>query len=83
MNRELLVTRFSQYDDLIPVTGAHASSSGQEGELFFVDTSAGSGARCKIPTTTNPVVNFDYFQSVIDYSKSIQIRVKTETLTFA
>ncbi len=53
-------------DRMIPVTRAHAASSGQEGDLFFVEKLAKGGARCKIPTTTNPVADFDYFQKIIN-----------------
>jgi len=66
---------------MIPVTRAHAASSGQEGDLFFVEMLAKGGARCKIPTTTNPIANFEYFQNLIDISEeheeaSVAWRVK-------
>ncbi len=65
---ELLVAIGDAFDAerMIPVTRAHAASSGQEGDLFFVEKLAKGGARCKIPTTTNPVANFDYFQKIIN-----------------
>jgi len=68
---ELLVAIGEAFDapKMIPVTRAHAASSGQEGDLFFVEMLAKGGARCKIPTTTNPVVNFEYFQNIIDISE--------------
>jgi len=68
---ELLVAIGEAFDapKLIPVTRAHAASSGQEGDLFFVEILAKGGARCKIPTTTNPVVDFEYFQRIMDLSE--------------
>jgi hypothetical protein len=68
---ELLVAIGEAFDatKMIPVTRAHAASSGQEGDLFFVEMLAKGGARCRIPTTTNPVVNFNYFQNIIDISE--------------
>ena len=65
---ELLVAIGDAFDAerMIPVTRAHAASSGQEGDLYFVEMLAKGGAFCKIPTTTNPVVDFDYFQKVIN-----------------
>jgi predicted aconitase len=65
---ELLVAIGEAFDapKMIPVTRAHAASSGQEGDLFFIEMLAKGGAHCKIPTTTNPVVDFEYFQNVID-----------------
>jgi hypothetical protein len=68
---ELLVAIGEAFDasKMIPVTRAHAASSGQEGDLFFVEMLAKGGARCKIPTTTNPVVNFEYFQNIMDISE--------------
>lgn len=65
---ELLVAIGDAFDAerMIPVTRAHAASSGQEGDLFFVEILAKEGAFCKIPTTTNPVADFEYFQKVIN-----------------
>ena len=65
---ELLVTIGEAFDapKMIPVTRAHAASSGQEGDLFFVEILAKGRARCKIPTTTNPVANFEYFQNIVN-----------------
>lgn len=67
---ELLVAIGDAFDAarMIPVTRAHAASSGQEGDLFFVEMLAKGGARCRIPTTTNPVVDFDYFQKFMNIS---------------
>jgi predicted aconitase len=65
---ELLVAIGDAFDAkrMIPVTRAHAASSGQEGDLYFVEMLAKGGASCKIPTTTNPVADFEYFQKVIN-----------------
>ena len=54
---------------MIPISRAHAASSGQEGDLFFVVMLAKGEARCKIPTTTNPVVNFEYFEKIMDITE--------------
>jgi predicted aconitase len=64
---------------MIPVTCAHVARSGQEGDLYFVEMLAKGGASCKIPTTVNPIVDFDYFQNVIDateYEASMARKVK-------
>ena len=65
---ELLVAIREAFDAkrMIPVTRAHAASSGQEGDLFFVEILAKGNAVCKVPTTTNPVVDFEYFQKIIN-----------------
>jgi len=65
---DLLVTVGEAFDapKMIPVTRAHAASSGQEGDLFFVELLAKGNARCRIPTTTNPVANLEYFQNIMD-----------------
>jgi predicted aconitase len=71
---ELLVAIGDAFDaeKMIPVARAHAAASGQEGDLFFVEILAKGGAHCKIPTTTNPIVDFDYFQKVINISDEHQ-----------
>jgi predicted aconitase len=71
---ELLVAIGEAFDaeKMIPVTRAHAASSGQEGDLFFVEILAKGGAHCKIPTTTNPIVDFDYFQKLINIADEHQ-----------
>jgi predicted aconitase len=60
---ELLVTIGDAFDaeKMIPITRAHAASSGQEGDLYFVEHLANGGARCKVPTSTNPVYDIGYF----------------------
>lgn len=65
---ELLLAIGEAFDasKMIPVTRAHAASSGQEGDLFFVEILAKGNARCKIPTTTNPVADLEYFQKFMD-----------------
>ncbi len=65
---ELLVAIGEAFDAerMIPVTRAHAASSGQEGDLYFVEMLAKGGAFCRIPTTTNPIADFEYFQRIIN-----------------
>lgn len=65
---ELLVAIGEAFDAqrLIPIARAHAASSGQEGDLYFVEMLAKGGASCKIPTTTNPIADFGYFQKIIN-----------------
>ncbi len=60
---ELLVAIGDAYDAerMIPVTRAHAASSGQEGDLYFVELLAKGGAKCIVPTTTNPVYDISFF----------------------
>jgi predicted aconitase len=60
---ELLVAIGDAYDaeKMIPVSRAHAASSGQEGDLYFVELLAKGGARCKVPTSTNPVYDLEFF----------------------
>ena len=68
---ELLVAIGEAFDAerMIPVTRAHAASSGQEGDLFFVEILAKGNAMCKIPTTTNPIADFEYFQKIINIAE--------------
>jgi predicted aconitase len=65
---ELLVAIGDAYDaeNMIPVSKAHAASSGQEGDLYFVELLADGGAKCRVPTTTNPVYDLAYFHSMFD-----------------
>ncbi len=71
---ELLVAIGEAFDaeKMIPVARAHAAASGQEGDLFFVEMLGKGGAHCRIPTTTNPIVDFDYFQKVINIADEPQ-----------
>jgi hypothetical protein len=66
---ELLVAIGDAYDaeKMIPVSRAHAASSGQEGDLYFVELLAKGGARCKVPTSTNPVYDIEYFHNLFDF----------------
>jgi predicted aconitase len=66
---ELLVAIGDAYDaeKMIPVSRAHAASSGQEGDLYFVELLANGGARCKVPTSTNPVYDIGYFENLFDF----------------
>ena len=66
---ELLVAIGDAYDaeKMIPVSRAHAASSGQEGDLYFVELLANGGARCKVPTSTNPVYDIEYFHNLFDF----------------
>jgi predicted aconitase len=65
---ELLVAIGEAFDAprMIPINRAHAASSGQEGDLYFVEILAKGGASCKVTTTTNPIVDFDYFQQIMN-----------------
>jgi hypothetical protein len=60
---ELLVAIGDAYDAerMIPITRAHAASSGQEGDLYFVELLANGGAKCRVPTSTNPVYDIEFF----------------------
>jgi predicted aconitase len=60
---ELLVAIGDAYDaeQMIPITRAHAASSGQEGDLYFVELLANGGAKCRVPTSTNPVYDIEFF----------------------
>jgi predicted aconitase len=60
---ELLVAIGDAYDaeEMIPITRAHAAASGQEGDLVFVEMLANGGAKCRVPTSTNPVYDIKYF----------------------
>ncbi len=60
---ELLVAIGDAYDAkrMIAVSRAHAASSGQEGDLYFVELLADGGAHCKVPTSTNPVYDIGFF----------------------
>lgn len=65
---ELLVAIGEAFDAqrMIPIKRAHAASSGQEGDLFFVEILAKGGAHCKVITTTNPIVDAGYFENFIN-----------------
>ena len=60
---ELLVAIGDAFDaeEMIPITRAHAASSGQEGDLYFVELLANGGAKCRVPTSTNPVYDLEFF----------------------
>jgi predicted aconitase len=60
---ELLAAIGDAYDaeKMIPISRAHAAASGQEGDLYFVELLANGGAKCKVPTSTNPVYDIKYF----------------------
>jgi len=64
---ELLVAIGEAFDAprMIPVNRAHAASSGQEGDLYFVEILAKGNASCKVTTTTNPIADFEYFQQYV------------------
>jgi len=65
---ELLVAIGDAYDAdrMIPISRAHAASSGQEGDLYFVELLAKGGARCRVPTSTNPVYDLKFFDKLFD-----------------
>jgi len=66
---ELLVAIGDAYDaeKMVPISRAHAASSGQEGDLSFVELLANGGARCRVPTSTNPVYDLEYFEGFFDF----------------
>lgn len=68
---ELLIAIGDAYDaeKMIPISRAHAASSGQEGDLYFVELLANGGARCKVPTSTNPVYDIKYFDNLFEVPK--------------
>jgi len=68
---ELLVAIGDAYDaeKMVPISRAHAASSGQEGDLYFVELLANGGARCKVPTSTNPVYDIEYFHNLFEVPK--------------
>ena len=68
---ELLVAIGDAYDAkrMIPISRAHAASSGQEGDLYFVELLANGGAHCKVPTSTNPVYDIPFFDRLFDVPK--------------
>jgi predicted aconitase len=68
---ELLVAIGDAYDAkrMIPITRAHAASSGQEGDLYFVELLANGGTHCRVPTSTNPVYDIEYFDRLFEAPK--------------
>ena len=74
---ELLLAIGDAYDAerMIPVSRAHAASSGQEGDLYFVELLADGGARCRVPTSTNPVYDIGYFHGFFDNIPSDEAEV--------
>jgi hypothetical protein len=67
----LLVAIGDAYDAerMVPISRAHAASSGQEGDLYFVELLADGGARCKVPTSTNPVYDIPFFHGLFEIPK--------------
>jgi len=67
----LLVAIGDAYDaeKMIPISRAHAASSGQEGDLYFVELLADGGARCRVPTSTNPVYDIPFFHRLFEIPK--------------
>jgi len=68
---ELLIAIGDAYDaeKMIPISRAHAASSGQEGDLYFVELLSNGGAHCKVPTSTNPVYDIEYFDKLFEIPK--------------
>jgi predicted aconitase len=68
---KLLVAIGDAYDSekMIPISRAHAASSGQEGDLYFVQLLADGGACCRVPTSTNPVYDIPYFHRLFEIPK--------------
>jgi len=54
---------------MVPISRAHAASSGQEGDLYFVELLADGRARCKVPTSTNPVYDIPFFHRLFEVPK--------------
>lgn len=69
---ELLVAIGDTYDAprLIDISRAHAASSGQEGDLYFVELLARGGAACKVLTSTNPVYDMNCFDPLFNISEA-------------
>jgi len=67
----LLIAIGDAYDaeKMIPIGRAHAASSGQEGDLYFVELLADGGARCRVPTSTNPVYDIPFFHRLFEIPK--------------
>jgi len=65
---ELLVAIGDAFDaeKMIPINRAHAASSGQEGDLYFVELLAKGGAKCLVPTSTNPVYDIEFFHRMFE-----------------
>jgi predicted aconitase len=63
---EMLVAIGDAYDSekMVPITRAHAAASGQEGDLYWAELLADGGAKCQVPTSTNPVYDLQYFHSL-------------------
>ena len=63
---EMLVAIGDAYDaeKMVPITRAHAAASGQEGDLYWAELLADGGAKCQVPTSTNPVYDLKYFHSM-------------------
>lgn len=63
---EMLVAIGDAYgsEKMVPITRAHAAASGQEGDLYWVELLAEGGAKCKVPTSTNPVYDLKYFHKM-------------------
>ncbi|MFQ5820705.1 MAG: aconitase X catalytic domain-containing protein [Candidatus Heimdallarchaeota archaeon] len=78
---ELLVAIGDAYDAerMIPITRAHAASSGQEGDLYYVELLANGGATCRVPTSINPVYDVEYFDRYIkipEEEAEVPVRVR-------
>jgi predicted aconitase len=62
-------------DKLIPIKRAHWAVSGQEGDLFFAEKLANSGARVSVVTTTNPAWDSTlsnlFHVDIDDYERSL------------
>jgi len=67
----LLIAIGDAYDaeKMVPISRAHAASSGQEGDLYFVELLANGGARCRVPTSTNPVYDIPFFHRLFEIPK--------------
>jgi hypothetical protein len=51
---------------MIPISRAHAASSGQEADLYYIELLVRGGASCSMPTGTDPIYDIDYFNKIFE-----------------
>ena len=56
-------------EKLIPITRAHVSVSGQEGDTYWCETLVRGGAKCVVPPSTNPYWDVDGLSKYFDIAK--------------
>jgi len=64
---ELLVAIGDAWDaqEMIPIVRAHAAP-GYEGDMYFIELLGKGKDQCKVPTTTNPLYDTEYFSSLFE-----------------